>query len=139
MIPAPTAHGYDALLARQSITDPDETVTVDVPVLAWGEDGIPLIVYNDRLTPADQVPGYIGVRPALPPMLGAVPGDGWHVEVATEDGTTWSAPVIAWHVRPWDLATPIVASPQGVIGYPQNLGTTWRAYHPDAAVKADAA
>lgn len=122
-------HGYEALFLRDSITDPGEKVTVDVPVVAWDDTGAPLVVNDDRLMPAAEVDGYYGVRPALPPMLTALPGDGWQVEVQTDTGP-WTAPVIAWLIRPWGLATPIAADPHGEIGYPQELGTAWRVWHP---------
>lgn len=130
MIPAPTPHGYEALFRRPSITEPGEHVLEDVPVVGWNEDGHPLVVHDDRLVSGPEVDGYYGVRAAFPEPLGTVPGDGWHIEVKTEIGD-WTAPVIAWLVRPWGLATPIASAPDGRVGFPQELGTAWRVWHPD--------
>lgn len=128
MIPAPVPHGHEALFLIPNGDDPEGTA---VPVVAWSDDGRPLVVHDDRLKPADQVDGYAGTRAELPPMLAAIPGDGWQIEATTADGTTWTAPVIAWHVRPWPLATPIVVAPDGAMGYPQELSVSWRVWHPD--------
>lgn len=128
MIPANAPHGHEAMFLTPNGTDPNGDV---VPVVAWSDDGAPMVVHNDRLKPADQVEGYAGIRSAFAPMLTALPGDGWRVDATMTDGTTWTTLVIAWHVRPWPLATPIVVDPEGRMGYPQELCASWRVWHPD--------
>jgi hypothetical protein len=79
-------------------------------VVAFNDDGEPLVVGKHGLHRADDFTGYVEVDDAdnwIP--LGVVPGGGWFVVTTQDDGTEHKQPVIAWVVNEAGYADAVVS------------------------------
>lgn len=135
MIPANANAPYMALCYVQSEVDPSETVRLDYPVVAWDDDGYPLVVHRSTLVPASTIPGFEKVQEHAV-LSTVIPGGGWRGKVRNDNGRDWSSPVIAWHVRHYEgghpIMLPVVADPEGRTGYLKDFTGEWSLDHPDA-------
>lgn len=138
MIPAHPNSKYVASYEQPSGIREGETVKFDLPVMAWSDDGSALVAQAGKLVPATDVDGCIGFfESSLPQDVGVVPGGGWRAEVTEEDGTVWSAPVVAWMIKDGGWAVPVVGDLQGYARHPKHLGRPCRLYHPDTETAGD--
>jgi hypothetical protein len=91
MIPA---KGFTASFVRTDETGKRRTRWRDV--VAWTDDGDPLVQYGPRLENATGLDGYDGIH-EHDKVAGVVPGGGWIIEFKDGD-QTWQEPVVAWVV-----------------------------------------
>lgn len=86
------------------------------PVLRWGTEGEPLILWENQLVDARQVTDFRGLRRGRR-VAGVLPGGGWTVEsedLRTSDddeSETGVTDVIAWIVTDMGTAVPIIHAP----------------------------
>lgn len=128
------AHGYVALYEHQR-TVPDgapQSVETTAPVVAWDDEGHPLVVRDGRLQGADSRPGYVGLRAARAPAVAVLSGGGWRAEFRNDDGTTTSRPLLAWTIRADGSCSPLDADTLGRGDDPTGNAAFVRVYHPDA-------
>jgi hypothetical protein len=99
--------------------------TIDriLEVEAWNEDGDALVVDEDsgRLVPARALDGFYGLVEDRDPNVAAVPGQGWSVQYANDDGSVISMPVIAFAFEGGDWSV-IMAGDLGEIGTQRDVG-----------------
>lgn len=84
------------------------------PVIAWDGDGAALVVdeKSGRLRRASNWPNLHSVGPVvLPPVVAALPADGWRAVYREDDGTESEDPVFAWMVRAGGWVFPVVVDP----------------------------
>lgn len=143
MIPAP--RGYVAHFARKK---PDGTTALTSKrVIAFDEDGIPCVLSDAerslvRADSASNAGDYGWTNEgAHPPILALIPAGGWRIEKTTEDGVTWSEPLVGWGATPDGSVVPLDINSDGKVRTPQGqvpLYTKFRIYHPDRTPSAPA-
>jgi hypothetical protein len=75
--------------------DPDWTD--ERTVIAFDDDGSPLVLERGRLRVAEDLPGFkTAVERGAP--VGVLPGDGWSAQFRFHDGPLQTTPVIGWIV-----------------------------------------
>jgi len=133
MIPAHPSTKYVASYEQPSVTGDGKGIRFQLPVVAWSDDGEALVAQAGKLVPAADVDGCLGFQmlPTVEPGA-TVPGGGWRCEVTEEDGTVWSAPVIAWTIREGGWGVPVVTNAHGHAMYPKNLERPFLIYHPES-------
>ncbi|WP_128977525.1 hypothetical protein [Streptomyces roseicoloratus] len=95
------------------------TITVDKEVVAWDEDGQPLVLFGRALvTPIGLISeGYTLARvQQVPVVTGVLPGGGWRVRYHQQynDGVyTHTEPVVAWHTLSDGTTVPLMAPTHG--------------------------
>lgn len=100
------------------------------PIVAWADDGGPLVVGMLGLVQATQEPGFTKITRKASPIVAVVPGGGWMVERTDDRDMTWTGPVVAWAVtanggvRP--LWPDLDAQPVGV----SPVTRTYQVWHP---------
>jgi hypothetical protein len=102
------------------------------PVLAWDDDGGPLVAGKQRLAPADSYKNFHDVVPAGPPAVTALPGGGWVAEYKDDaNGNTFEFPVVAWAIDTSGDLTPTIVYSDGMSDSATSLDNFVRLYHPD--------
>lgn len=127
MIPASQPHE-----ARYKHEDDGHVHFTEKPVIAWSDDGEPLVVDGTRLVPAHRWNNFHDVVPCSPPIVTALPADGWHVEYKDDDGSTYTSPVTAWLVRSDGSCTAIDTDATGYSDEPTTCSNFVRLVPPDA-------
>lgn len=116
---------------------PDGKPSASRPVVAWDEDGHPMVAGERGLARAQTVAveqelgTFSRVRRRvddLPPYVAAVPGGGWMIDQVQEDGTIRTVPIVAWSIHQDGSAWAQVANQFGVTHAPVGK---FRIYHPD--------
>lgn len=96
---------------------------IDVPVIAWDDQGNALIadMVTAKLVPATSRAGFEELVADGGP-LGVIPGGGWRVSETFPDGAV-ELPVVAWSISVTGYATPIVDVGDGLVG--AIVGDAW--------------
>ncbi|MFH0244441.1 hypothetical protein ACGRHY_18955 [Streptomyces sp. HK10] len=105
------------------------------PVIAWDDDGNPLVVdgKTGRLRDAGSWSNYVGVHEGEPVVVAALPGDGWRAEYRDDDGTVHSSPVVAWLVYDDGSVKPADTDRDGYVDFPTTVSNFVRIYRPEQA------
>lgn len=101
------------------------------PVIAWDDDGTPLVLGDGALVSAERYRNFIGLVEADAPVVAALPGGEWRAEFKDDDGTIHSTPLLSWNVRADGTATPIVAGSDGDVYDPCEVSNFSRLYIPE--------
>lgn len=102
------------------------------PVIAWDDDGNPLVTGKRGLVPAYEMGTIKYIRRDSSPAVGAVPGGGWLIECKDDEGNTWTTPILAWTVHADGSAQPLTSDRDGITGDATEGLESYRIYHPDA-------
>lgn len=107
------------------------------PVVAWNDEGEPLIVGDTGLVRAWNLPGFHGVvqRPEST-VVSAVPGGGWLIDCVDQDGDTWTDVIVAWSVHADGSMAPLGTDREGVTSDATEGLADYRIYHPDSSLAA---
>jgi hypothetical protein len=102
------------------------------PVLAWSQNGDALILHQDALAIACNLPGFKCIREADPAVIGVIGGGGWRIERRWDDGTITDAPVVGWALR---SDGEVGALETDATGTAEEVGSVWAdhncvIYHP---------
>lgn len=112
--------------------DSEGQFTSAKPVVAWDDDGRPLIAgrYGLELA-ADAGLGAIrGIRQASEAVVGAVPGGGWLIDCTDDEGVSWTLPILAWTIHADGAATPLTTDADGVTSDATEGLASYRIHHP---------
>ncbi|MER5918018.1 hypothetical protein ABT124_49150 [Streptomyces sp. NPDC001982] len=60
--------------------------------------------------------GFDLIRGDQAATVGAIPGGGWLIDCADDQGNTWTTPILTWTVHADGTATPITTDRDGVTG-----------------------
>jgi hypothetical protein len=125
MIPADGTHYVHFRL-------PDGNPGLPSPVVAWDEDGSPLVVGKWGLVRAsDAGRGAVArIKRDNEPVVGAVPGGGWLIDCTDDEGNTWTTPILAWTVHADATTTPLTSDSDGLTGDATEGLSSYRIYHP---------
>lgn len=123
MIPAQPGYAVHFELSRPNSSDPNKRHQRDLeePVLAWDDNGAPLIAGPEGLTQPDHYATILGERidrwEVAPSYKGihVIPGGGWLETTTLDDGTKYTIPVIAWHIDIAGGGTPILCDGEGQV------------------------
>lgn len=99
-------------------------------VIAWGDDGEPLVAGRRGLVPAWDLGEVSRVNSEEAPAVGAVPGGGWMIDCKDTDGVSWTVPILAWTIHSDGTATPITTDVDGVTTDATEGLDSYRIYHP---------
>lgn len=115
MIPATRPH---TAYFKHEQTGPDgktHTTYSDLPVIAWDEDGYPLVTgKHGRLVVAGSYGNFLYVTEADGGhVVAAIPGGGWRAAWKQNDGTEFVEPVLAWLVQADGIVKPVSADVEG--------------------------
>lgn len=126
MIPA--THPYEARFTHKN--DDGRTTFSFKPVIAWDDDGQPLVAGKRKLMVASSFTNFDRIMAADDsPVVATVPGDGWRAEFKDEDGSTISDPVIAFAVRADGTGLPIQVGSDGEVDTSTSASNFSRLYH----------
>ncbi|MFJ1536361.1 hypothetical protein ACIOFV_50160 [Streptomyces mirabilis] len=100
-------------------------------VLAWDEDGHPMVLGNVGLVRAANLGSVDRVRQDAPAIVGSVAGGGWLIDCQDDQGNKWTTPVLAWTVHADGSATPISTDREGVTSDATEGLSKYRIHHPD--------
>ncbi|OEV03820.1 hypothetical protein AN219_37725 [Streptomyces nanshensis] len=102
------------------------------PVIAWDDDGYPLVVGRDgcQLDRANGWSNFHAVHPCQSPVVATLPGAGWIVEF-NDDAGPLRLLVVAWLVRAEGSVDPVCVDPDGLSHDPTDMGNFVKLYHPD--------
>ena len=111
MIPNTTSH-----VAFFKHEHDGESHTVSEDIIAWADDGTPLIVGPRGLVAASSRRNFDGIseRDELD-VVGVVPGQGWNIQQTNADGRKWLVPVIAFAIDAKGYGSIITASSHGEV------------------------
>src|ERR1044072_4854978 len=128
---------------------PDGNPGLPSPVVAWDEDGSPLVVGKWGLVRASDAGRGAGARlkRGNEPVAGAVagggrttrengpwgwagPGGGWLIDCTDDEGNTWTPPILAWTVHADATTTPLTSDSDGLTGDATEGLSSYRIYHP---------
>lgn len=101
-------------------------------VVAWDDNGTPLVAGRHGLVPAHDLGTVKGIREGDAPVVGAVPGGGWMIECKDDEGNTWTSPILAWSIHADSSATPITSDSDGVATDATEGLAEYRVYHADS-------
>lgn len=112
------------------------------PVIAWDDDGRPLIagrrslVYPDAIDVIDGQPVTSWRLDEDDGYEATVPGGGWMVTQRFAEGDTRTTPVVAWQISPDGWGRPLIADPDGVITADNDTATETTYWHPAGTEQA---
>lgn len=117
MIPA--TRPYDARFKKHlNANDGTTTTYYDTkPVIAWDEDGHPLVVGERQLVRASNLPGFMDIDEYESVFMSAIPGGGWQIAWKQDDGTEFIDPVLAWVVDHHGQAKAMSADSTGCVDF----------------------
>lgn len=128
MIPA--THPHEARFAHEN--GAGRTTYSYKPVIAWNDDGQPLVAGKRSLVPAHSLTNFDGiVSPDVSPTVGTIPGNGWRAEFTASDGSTFSDPIIAFAVRADGTGVPLQVGADGDVDASTSASNFSRLYHPE--------
>jgi hypothetical protein len=137
MIPATQPHHASF---RHASPDGKHHYFTHKPVVAWDDDGAPLIVAEDdrfghrgTLVPAMVYNNFhaVGEGPGDPSVFALIPPAGWRVAWRGDDGTEWTQPLVGWGLRDDGSVVPLDTDCDGLVQELIDTGGSWRVYHPD--------
>jgi hypothetical protein len=99
-------------------------------VLAWDNDGHPLVLGTAGLERAANLGSVDRVRQDAAAVVGAVAGGGWLIDYQDDQGNKWTTPILAWTVHADGTASPIGTDRDGVTGDVTDGLSEYRIYHP---------
>ncbi|MGH3938927.1 MAG: hypothetical protein ACRDTG_09885 [Pseudonocardiaceae bacterium] len=101
-------------------------------VVAFDERGPLVVGESGRLCPARDLSHFVGLIPDRTSIVSIIPGGGWRVEF-TDDGVTWSEPVVGWALLADGTVVALDTDSLGEVGVvrPESRGRH-RIWHPDA-------
>lgn len=111
----------------------------DRPVIAFTDDGVPLIVsptkhHNQTLVPANRYTNYEGVgTDPCPDIVQIMTAGGWRVETTLDDGTTRDEPLVGWGLKANGQVVPLDVDETGHVDDFDLRGDTYRIYHPSTS------
>lgn len=106
------------------------------PIVAWNNDGEPLVVGDQGLVTAWSLAGYNSVSETPAPVpVTAVPGGGWLIDCVDDDGNTWTDAIVAWVVHSDGSLVPLGTDQHGVTGDATEGLADYRLYHPDGTLR----
>jgi hypothetical protein len=125
LIPADRSHYaiYENTKGRQ---------TARRPVIAWDDDGHPLVVGPQGLRRAEDLGRFVRLFENAAPVLSAIPGGGWLIECTDDEGVTWTDPIMAWTIHADGTAIPIGVDSDGVTDDATQGLASYRIYHPSS-------
>lgn len=102
-------------------------------VVAWDDEGAPLVAGKTGLVPASAYSGFLRIEQAKK-IVASVPGGGWMIAGIRGDGTGWTEPVIAWNIRDTGEAVAVMSDARGEVTYEVDADVYQGLiiYHPDA-------
>lgn len=116
---------------------PDGKPSASRTVVAWADDGHPMVVGERGLLRAEalavneDVGQFRRVKPRmdeLPPVIAVIPGGGWLIEYEMVNGTTSIEPVVAWTFTSDGVGEAQVSNGGRICQEPIR---PFRIYHPD--------
>lgn len=131
MIPAHPGYAVNFKLEPR----PPERAWTHLPVVAWDDDGAPLVAHRRGLITPDRanfgrpiVSWEVTEADTYPHT---VPGDGWMVtRTDTTTGDRWTEPVIAWQIDPDGYGRPITLDAEGALNPdPDPSAVVWHPQH----------
>lgn len=129
MIPAKDGH--------VAIYNKGTTAVYTRPIVAWSDDGEPLVVGPQGLITAWSLAGYDSVLEGQPrSIVTAVPGGGWLIDCVDQDGGTWTDVIVAWAVYSDGSMAPLGTDQHGVTSDATESLADYRIYHPDSSLAA---
>jgi hypothetical protein len=124
MIPANGAQ-YVNYTADQGLPGPIRQV------LAWDNDGHPMVLGSHGLVRAADLGLIERVRQDQAAVVGAVPGGGWLIKYKDDEGAKHVVPILAWTVHADGSATPLATGQDGLTNDATSGLDDYRIYHPD--------
>lgn len=100
-------------------------------VLAWDNDGHPMVLGSHGLERAADLGPIQRVRQDTAAVVGAVPGGGWFIEYQDGEGAKQVTPILAWTVHADGSANPLTADQDGLTDDATSGLTSYRVYHPE--------
>ena len=130
MIPA--THPYEARFRQTTKLSSGGTheYFTNKPVLAWDNEGAPLVAGKQGLVAADTYTNFHDVVPAKKPVVAVLPGVGWVAEYKDGDDTV-SWPVVCWTIDAAGEMTPLAADISGYCDDATSSADFIRLYRPD--------
>ncbi|GAX57283.1 hypothetical protein [Streptomyces olivochromogenes] len=102
-----------------------------LPVVAWDDDGFPLVVKRGMLRRASDLGSVTGIHQNHAEVVGAVPGGGWLIDCTDSEGNSWTTPILAWTIHADTTAIPLTSDSDGVTSDATEGLESYRIYHPD--------
>lgn len=132
MIPA--THPFEARFKQSSRPNGEGTTYfTTLPVVAWDENGSPLVSDKQRLVPASSWGNFHDVVETAPPVVAVIPGGGWMVEYKDGDSTSaWK--IVAWAIDAAGEMKPLSTDSTGYCDDATTAENFVRIYHPDEVV-----
>jgi hypothetical protein len=112
----------------------------DKPVIAWDDDGYPLVAGEHRLQRADSWTNYTDIVPSESPIVAVIPGGGWLAGYKDEDsGEEITDPVLAWTVTADGTCQPVDVDGTGWCDDPTSVDNFTRLYEPASSASTSTA
>jgi hypothetical protein len=117
--------------------EPSSTALPRRKVIAWGDDGEPLVVGRRGLVPAWDLGAIKRLGDDEAPAVGAVPGGGWMIDCKDAEGGSWTLPILAWTIHSNGAAVPLTTDSDGVATDATEGLDSYRIYHPAERLPKD--
>lgn len=115
MIPATTPYRVTLRHERPGADGKTHYSFSHVPIIAWSDDGAPLVAGSTSLLRGDEIPGFFGLTPADDHYIAAIPGGGWRIRWFVDEDESFVEPVLAWVITGEGVARPVTIDRYGVI------------------------
>lgn len=121
MIPAHPNHGH--VVTFNLDLHPPKRPWVSLPVLAWNDEGAPLVAHGRGLAHPDTVTHlraaavidwYIDEADDMH-VASVAPGNGWMARYVEANGDTYDEPVLAWQIDPGGDGRAILLDSEGFV------------------------
>jgi hypothetical protein len=127
----PATHPFEARFKQSSRPNGEGTAYfTTMPVIAWDEEGLPLVLDKQRLMPASSWSNFHDVVEAASPIVAVIPGNGWMAEYQDGEETSTS-PILAWTVDTAGEFKPIAVDGDGCPFEADEVSNLTRIYDPE--------
>ena len=131
MIPA--THPYRVTLRHEHTGADGKThyAFSRVPIIAWSDDGAPLVVGSTSLRRGDEIPGFWGIERADDHYITAIPGGGWRIRWFVDEDESFVEPVLCWAVTQEGIARPVTTDRYGSVAVVDDTEQAFHLIRPD--------
>lgn len=124
---------------EQQASGEPRTYTVRYAVVAWDDDGYPLLAGPRGLcTPHEFGGNWVLEEPDPDPVVRVTPAPGWFVRYKAGDGSVYRTPLVGWGIRADGGVDPLQVDAEGYVETVDRLaGDSFLGLHHDEAWRAE--
>lgn len=128
MIPA--EKGYLAIYGRTDDNGRLVQINDERDVIAWDDDGEPLVLGDARLVRADWYPNFRQIRQDDREIVSMIPAGQFSIVYVSDDGHSFTTPLVGWGLTSGGSIVPLDTDAAGFVSEPRDTTGKFRITHP---------